>query len=382
MEETAALLIASYSAWVRRWIGPTERSVCIHDGRRVHAVSDDLALRGIVAGELLARVRELAPDASFHRHDPHLDAAVWEDLLAVLAEVAPRLRTVAQGCVVLEPWDMPALKLLNETFGTRLGIARTSFLARLAAQSAKPGAINSVARRDEERFLCTDPVRHLIAFGIDPGIVDRLALFGLTTVKRAASLSRRHLAAQFGTAGEALFDLLHPHGPDPPIPIHQPPPAVAAAFAFNDPVSEPGEILPLLDRLVAEAVQGLGARRAQILTLRIDGIGLERSDAARRVLKVPTARAEHFRTVARTLFDGLLPPCSGPAPLVLSIALTLGGLTWPDGVQGGLFDDRPALTNAVRTLNRRYPGRLLRASITDMHAYLPECGVRYEPYNA
>jgi hypothetical protein len=350
--------------------------------------------------------RALFPDATFHPHDPHLDGAVWEDILYLLADISPRLRSLAPGWALLDPFDLPALAALNRTLRGQIGTAAISiaaprFTAMLAALQAAPGEAIALSARDVARFQGRVPIAHLAAFGFGEEIIERLQLFGLTSIGRLMGLTRRHLNVQFGSAGAELYDLLHPKGAEPPIPLFQPPPTVSAEYEFELPAIEPAELLPALDHLLTVLAERLGALHAQLLTLRLTGGGPEGTRAARRLLKAPTARRDHLRVVAETMLAELMrrdrttsdvgrreseageeTDLTEPAPPepVSAIRVELGGLVQRGGMQGGLFEHRPAVYETVKTVHRRFPGRLLRAVITDPDAYIPETGTRFEPY--
>lgn len=404
METLTSLHLAAYPCWVREWMaygrGPAGRSharsgtppIAIYDvahngAAYIIAASESLRGRGLLIGESLDRARTLFSDASFHQHDPALEGAVWEDILYLLADISPRLRSLAPGWALLDPFDMPALLALNRTLRARIGVASRSlaaprFTAMLAALEAAPGGAVTVGPRDAKRFHDRTSILHLASFGFDGEIIERLRLFGLTSIGRLMPLTRRHLVVQFGSVGAALYDLLHPKGSEPPVPLFQPPPAISAEYDFELPAVEPAELLPVLDHLLMELTERLGLLHAQLLTLRLTGGGAEGIRSARRLLKVPTARRDHLRVVAQTILAEIMRPGNpdGEPEPVETMRIELGGLVERSGMQGGLFEHRPAVYEAVKSIHRRFPGRLVRAVITDPDAYIPETGIRFEPY--
>ena len=373
--DIACFYLADFPAWVRSQLAPGEPYIAVHADGRIIARTHDLRIDGLRIGETLDRAQSLFPHGNYYKHEPALDGAIWEDVLYLIADIAPQLEAATPGWAFATPWDEAAFLELGRTLGARIGIAPRRYVARMAALQAEPGGVRRVEKATVRTFLEKATVRHLRELGVELELIERLELFGLYTVGRAARLERRHLEAQFGEEGAALYRLLHPEGEEPAVPMFKPPPSVSAAFDFEYPVSEPGDLLPVLDLLVTQVVDQIPALRAQLLTLRLHGEGETGVRLMRRVLKAPTARAEHLRVIARRLLDEMLDGES-----VDAITLELGGLVSPEAAQGGLFSDRPAVYDSVRALHQRFPGRVFRAVITDAEAYLPEEGVRLEPY--
>jgi nucleotidyltransferase/DNA polymerase involved in DNA repair len=276
----------------------------------------------------------------------------------------------------MHPWDEETLESLARSLAGRVGVAPRRFSARMGALQAGIGSVRHVQPEGVRAFLEKTSVRNLKEVGFELDLIERLELFGLYTLGRVARLESRHLKAQFGETGERLHRLLHPEEEEPPIPLFQPPPSVSADYDFEFPSAEPAELLPVLDHLLEEAIVRLGERRAQLLTIRLQGSGEDGVRLMRRVLKSPTARFAHLRVIAGRLLDDMV---DGEAP-VDTMTLELGGLARPGVMQGGLFSDRPAVYESVRALHQRFPGRIFRAVITDAEAYLPEDGVKLEPY--
>jgi hypothetical protein len=356
-------------------MAPGEPYIAVHADGRIIARTSDLRGDGLRIGETLERAQSLFPHGNYYKHDPGLDGAIWEDVLYLIADVAPQLEAVTPGTAIATPWDEAAFLELARTLDARVGIAPRRYVARIAALQAEPGGIRRVESATTRPFLEKSSVRHLRDLGVEIDLIERLELFGLYTVGRVVRLERRHLDAQFAAAGVELFRMLHPEGEEPPVPMFQPPPSVSSGFDYDLPVSEPRDLLPVLDLLVDQVVEQLGPLRAQLLTLRLHGEGEEGVRLMRRVLKAPTARVSHLRVIAKRLLEEML-----DGETIDAITLELGGLVQAEAVQGGLFADRPAVYDSVRALHQRFPGRVFRAVITDAEAYLPEDGVRLEPY--
>jgi hypothetical protein len=294
----------------------------------------------------------------------------------MLADTGPHLLSLRPGWALLEPYDMTALGRTAATLGGALGVGPRRFIAMLAALEAEAGGSVGVDERDVGSFLERTSVRRLAAFGIETETIERLELFGLLTLGRLSGLKRRQLQAQFGRSGSAIHDLLHPTVDDPSIPLFQPPPTLSATYDLEEPSVEPGDLLPVLEHLVHEVTLRLGGLRAHLLTLRLAGRGPGGGGLLRRVLKRPAAAIRPIRAAAVRLLEQMLAP-DNP---IDAMTVELGGLLRPEVVQESLFDERPLIYETVRLIHRRFPGRLLRATIIDPHSYIPEDGIRLEPY--
>lgn len=375
MEQIAAFYLTDFPAWVRAQMAPGEPYIAVHADGRIIARTHDLRADGLRLGETLERAQSLFPHGNYYAHDPGLDGAIWEDVLYLIADIAPQLEAIAPGWALATPWDEAAFVELARTLGARVGFGPRRTVARIAALQAEPGGIRRVEAATTRAFLDRTTTRHLLELGVELEMIERLELFGLYTIGRVTRLERRHLDAQFGDPGVALYRLLHPEGEEPAVAMFQPPPSVAASFDFEYAASEPRDLLPVVDLLVDQTLERLGSLRAQLLTLRLHGEGEEGVRLMRRVLKAPTARAAHLRVIAKRLLDDML-----DGETIDAVTLELGGLVQPTATQGGLFADRPAVYDSVRALHQRFPGRVFRAIIIDVDAYLPEEGVRMKPY--
>lgn len=374
----SCLYVADFPAWVRGRLVPERTDIAIHDRGRIVAATASLRAAGLRIGDALERAKSLFHSAQFFPYDPRRDAAVWEDVLLTVADTTPRMVSLQPGWALAEPYDAAGFAMLTRMLGAQAGTASRRVWAMLAALDAAPGTVRRVDEESADEFLRTIPVGYLDGLGYNDELLERLCLFGLRTIANVRMLTRRHLVAQFGAIGASLFDLLHPKGAEAVVPLFQPPPSVAASYDFDEPALEPAEILPVLDDLVEEVARRLDGRTASLLTLRLRDRSPEGLRLERRVLKSPASRLAHLRVIARLMLEGML---TADRPLT-SIAVELGGLAVPHAVQQNLFDERPAIYETVRTLHRRFPGRVVRAVVDDPHARLPERGIRYEPYPA
>ncbi len=377
MSRIACFLIVDFPAWARQRFGSAWPQLGVYgEGQQVVAASPALREAGLRPGESLARAKALYPEASFYPRDPALEAAVWEEVLERLHGISPHLLGWKPGWAWLAPEDREGLRALTRTLGAQTGIAARRLWAGLAALHAGESATLDLSEPAARQLHAQASCRCLSAFDVDEELLERLELFGLSTLGRLAGLTRKQLAAQFGTEGEALFQLLHPPQPEPPLPLFQPLPVVGVSCDFESPALEPAEVEPALLSLVQRAVEDLGDLHAQRVALRLEGRRGRRAGIARRVLRAPSARPSVFWNAARTLLYSLL---SGETALE-RMSLELGGLSAPKLRQGKFSFTRPAVYEAVRGMQQRFPGSLRRARLAHPHALLPEERVAWEPY--
>jgi hypothetical protein len=375
--EVACFHIPQFPAWVRGRLAPRQDLIGVHAGERIIARSPALAALGLRIGERIDRARLLFRQAAFFQHDPHLDQAMWEDVLAALNTTTPNILPLQPGWACAEPWDREGLATVAGALRGSIGIASRRFAAMVAALKGEPGSVLEIPAPAELAFLDDTPVAILESFGFPPETVERLGLFGLVTLGRVRALSRRHLRGQFGPSGGELFDLLHPDESDLSIPLYQPPPSIEVGYHFERAGLEPAELLPVLRHLVCQGTAELGGLHAQRIRLRLDGEGGGMRTSSR-VLNAPTSQPRRMLTAAETMLRGML---RRDAPVgVETMIVELSGLVQPPVVQQDLFTSRPELYEAVKQIHRRWPGVLFRAVVADPEAYIPEEGIRLEPY--
>jgi hypothetical protein len=168
--------------------------------------------------------------------------------------------------------------------------------------------------------------------------------------------------------------MLHPVG-EPPVSLFQPPPSIAQSYAFDWPVSEPRELLPVLARLTASAAGARDQRCCGRVTLRLQQQGRVPSCTAARILPEGVCEARRLLQTARTLLLDLL----SERREVEVITLELGALRVAEARQGTLFARRPAVEAAVRVVERKYPGSLKRIVLRP-HALFEEDRVLLLPF--
>ena len=381
--------------------------------------------QGIRRGMALGAAHRLVPEATFR--SPHLDRyrAAVEAALDALSAFAPfvegatdpadpafgRLLTGIEGLDLL--WgDEPTL--LGRVVAAltpllpgppRAGIAGSRFAARAAAVVARehlPGtdvawqAVPPGGPATEAAFLAPLPIALLPT---SPEARDRLRLFGLQRIGELARLPRSAVVARFGADGGLLHDLANGRDGRPLVP-RRPPELLRASTELDPPVEVLEPLRFVLHRLAEVlaaqlAGRGAGATTAR-LELTLDGrwaLDGRRPDGGRlderqpnestylveQVLPGPTASAEPIERLLLARLEAAPPP--GP---VAGMALELAGVRPIVGRQLGLFVPQAAgearLDWQLADLAIRFgEGRILRASLRDPDARLPEERVTWTP---
>lgn len=368
------LTIPAFPAWAFHRPSPANQPLAVVAARRVVAACPHAERAGIAPGMPAGRIRALLPEARILQRDLHRERAVWEEVLIELSRITPFAESGETGVAFARADDLERLRALVARLGAQGGVASARSIARLAALRAARGNTLDVAPEHLTGFQKQFPLSLLPGLGYAPEFVHRLGLFGYHTLFGAASLSRRHLKAQFGDAGARLYDALHP-GEERPIPLFQPPPAVTGTFDFDLPAREPGDLLPVLERLAEDAAGRLGARQCRRVRLTLSLHGSPDPVFACRVLPEAVADARRILQTAKTLLTTLM----APGREIDTVTLELGALQPRRFVQVSLFRERPSVFDVARMVGLRFPGALLRAVVRP-HVFFEEDACTFEPF--
>jgi nucleotidyltransferase/DNA polymerase involved in DNA repair len=255
-----------------------------------------------------------------------------------------------------------------------IGMAAAQFVATRAASVAGAGAAVVVLPGQERTFLAPQPIT---ALPIDRELIRRLHLLGLRTLGAVADIPLDALAAQFGTVGSHIHCLAHGWD-EQPIARTQLTPQIARTRCFNGPLSNrtllDQAITALAARLATELEAGGWAAKALTLTLVMeDGV------------PITVCHSLLEATANSALLTQALLRLSRQAPLRSGIeAITAGAayLSPTAAMQRDLFAPSQGQADRLRDvlgrLSARHAGSLLRVTLTDPHARLPERRVRFE----
>lgn len=366
--------IPEFPVWAARSLDPELRrtDLLVVAGGRVVARSEGLVQRGIEDGWPVERARALAPEAVVRPLVGAEVRLVWEDTLDLLNQRTPWVEPQRPGRAWVRFATGPEAEEAARVLRARLGRAADRSTALLAALDAQEGRVCEVAPGDEAEFRHHLSAEILGEAGVGEATLERLTWLGFPTVGSLARLTRAQLCAQFEEG--ALLDTLVRCADTRPVPLYVPPAVVASEHAFETPAREPAEYEPVLRHLVDEAAAGLAGRRATFLTVRAEGGG--EPHASRRLLHTAVAEAERLWNPARLTLQKALP---GQGCEIERLSLILGGLLAPRRAQGRLFATRPGPEAAIRAVEARFPGRLLRITRLDPWSLLPEEAATLEP---
>jgi hypothetical protein len=335
-----------------------------------------LERRGLSPGESLERARSLFPKAHFIEQDQPFEEAVWEAVVQQINTITPFLCPAAHGLAFFTPHSFTeACELAGSLIG-RVGLGPTRSVACLAAIRSAPGSVLQVRQDVIGQFLSSTNIETILRLGFEEGLIERLRLFGLTSLAHVKRLSKKHLELQFGMAGIRLYDLLHPDAKSRHVPLYSPPASISESFDLD---GAPIEWLPtkhVVEQLCRRAIGRLGKKRCRRVSLQFKPGNGDPVAVRQRILKQPTASLEQIITAASFLFEQL----AGCTQSVDEVVLTLGGLKNPSAHQAPLFFERPPVSDAVKNLEERFPGAVRRAVITNPDAPFPEDVIRLEPF--
>lgn len=349
------------------------RPVVVVSGGVVVARQRVQALRQVVHGDRADRVARMCPTAVVRLRDVHVERACWESLLRALHALTPFIHAVTPPFLYAADVSEAQVQRLAEDWNVQVGGGQHRTIAQFAAIRSASGHVLSVGRGREQAFLDRFEVRRLTDVGTPRDMIDQMELFGYRSLGDLRRLTARQMSAQFGPDGELIHTMIHP-GADGRIPLYTPAPSVEVGHEWDSPVPAAERMLrPVLERLVARATDRLGTYRSQYV----------------RLVMHPATSAEPLER-----YRMLQAPCHAPGPIMRlawslveqmvsrhleidRMTLHLEALRMPAVQQEDLFDRRPAVDGAIRTIHRRYPGAIRRAQLRP-HALFDEDGVQLE----
>lgn len=300
--------------------------------------------------------------------EPDLQHA-WDELLRELSDRTPWVESLARGRA-LARLDPAEAEGLAAAYGVRVGLAPDCETAELAALSVRPGTARRVD--DVHGFLARLPLRFLRGVGLSDANLTRLTWLGLGTVGHLAAWTPSQVTSYLGEEGDVLLPYVHGPRRTALRPFEQVP-TVSRSLAFTEPVVEPAQLLPAIDRLANELARQLGGRAARRLTLTAKLPGGTRR--ASRLSKRPLTQARHIRQQALfALHDSRV-----QGQPVERITLELAAPE-PLGVQEGLWPRRERRQRALEATLERFPSAPRRIEWADPHAQATDRVGRWEGY--
>ncbi len=298
----------------------------------------------------------------------------WEDVVSQLYTFTDRIEPVRPGTVFLDIAEADA-GVITEVFQARVALADSQEHAHLKAlvcvTEIPTPEFQCGSRAPQSPSVKEIPIGVLKEVGLGKKNIERLHWLGVETVGELQRWSKAQLASYFGKESVGLIRYLK--GPfRTSVARFVPPVKLTASYTFDDTAVEPWQWEPVLAHLAGCLQTQLGDRAAARLTLTAESSGLAFS--ATRVSKEP------LRGVSSLLGQAHLALAdSGVQGLGIDkLTLTLSGLYRPS-TQGALFGSREDVAKAVKVVEARFPGALLRFETLNAYSPLAEFSHRLVP---
>ncbi|MGI9592935.1 MAG: DNA polymerase Y family protein [Myxococcota bacterium] len=190
---------------------------------RVQAATPD-AIEGGVEPEMpMAEALRLCPQARTIRTDMTLYRDVSRRLYACVRRVFPQIEVLGLAAAYLDASAVRDPDALAEALcegvraelglPLRVGVARSKFLARLAAEQAGQAGVRRIGPGEETAFLHPLPVARLEGVGQKTAAV--LAELGAERIGDVVALGRERLEQAFGAHGLRIFALARAEDDEP-----------------------------------------------------------------------------------------------------------------------------------------------------------------------
>lgn len=265
--------------------------------------------QGVRSGMTLVQAQAAAPDATILVEDELRCAHVWEDVLDALDRATPLIDTNAAGTAYLDmrgiagsPQDWIAqvkAGLAGIELPFRLGAASNKFAARAAALIAD----GTICEPGAERTLVAPLVIQTLE--IEPDLIARLELLGITTLGELAALPHGPFVRRFGSRATLWHHNAQGVDPTPFLPrAHQV--QIAACLYGEGAVEYEEQVYFALRMLIARVQENLArlGKRAGLLQLQIECENGDLREVPIRIAQ-PTADASMLFDLSRTKVEGL-----------------------------------------------------------------------------
>ncbi len=206
---TACLLIEGFAATVEQARHPDiQGPLLVQEHGRVLGACPLARGQGVREGDALQQAQGRCAEVTVLPADRAHYEQVWAQLLMALSQHTPVIESAAPGLAYLNATGLIPLyaserawcqALQHATRGSvgleaQVGLARTKFVAHVAAASTGPGADACIVQ-DDRAFLAPRPISEL---PLNAELQRRCRLLGFHTIEKFASLPRHAVAEQFG----------------------------------------------------------------------------------------------------------------------------------------------------------------------------------------
>ena len=371
----ACALFGSFALWhaVRLEPGFENKPLVTLKKNKVTGVSASARSAGTLLGMSLDGARSSCSNLGIiETNDATLQHA-WEDVLSQLYAFTDRIEPVKPGLVFLDITEADA-KLIAKTFRAQVALADSqehAHLKALVCVTEKPAHKESRHERAVRDVAVKEiPVSVLKEIGLGKKSVERLYWLGVETVADLQCWSKAQLVSFFGKESVMLVQYLK--GPyRTSVTRYRPSVTLKASYAFEDPALEPWQLEPALGHLVSCLQTQLGDKVAARLSVSALSQGL--AFEATRISKEPLRSALLLGQVHLALGD-----CGAHGLGIDKLTVTLTGLYRPS-TQGLLFGGREDVAKAVKVVEARFPGVLMRFETLNTYSPLSEFSHRLVP---
>ncbi len=295
--------------------------------------------------------------------DPAISPASWDAIIEVVHSSTPLLLVRDHGILHAGTDNIDEMRTNVRRWSARAAMAPDRTSSMLCAFEAIPGRLDAHASAEH---VSTNVLRDVPELQIDEIFLERLRLFGLSSIGTLRGLSDRHLRAQFGDLGVRIYRLLHTTSTA--LPLFQPPDEIIARVVFEDVTCEPGPVYDARTHVCADIISQLCGREAW----RVDVGVLDRSGevSARRgrIMRTAIATLRHLETHVDALIRQLL----SSARLWWGLRIRLTSLRHPIGEQIALFDQSSSLQDLRVSLVPKYGSVIKEIRIHNPWSIIPE----------
>lgn len=326
---------------------------------RVAACSRDAAEAGVVPGMHVSRALALSPNAAVVPLREETAEREEHAFVALATERFPRVEAVDPGHIHADVRGMARLARLSpDAYLARV----QSELARESGLPVLTGGASTVFAAHAAASYLARPTRVLVstaggeierlpvdALPVSPAMLQRLDLFGITTLGQIGALSPSALQAQFGPEGLFAWKLVHGEEQGRINPGRDEL-RIVEHLALPAPAVQTGPLVLATDLLLQRALRrkDLGGRAVRRADWTVELENEERL-SRRFVFREPNAERGRMLFLIRHTIERL----ELPAP-ALSVELILSGICSEYARQERLFADGPrgqaALSEAVEQL--------------------------------
>lgn len=295
--------------------------------------------------------------------EPSISAASWDAVVESVHQCTPLLLVRRHGVLHAGTDNLDEIRKYVRRWSARSAMAPDRASSLFSALNGVPGRIDA---HDSADHVPCDVLRECPEVDANEVMLQRLRLFGCSTLGVLMTLSERHMRAQFGDQGIQLYRLLHTTSVS--LPLYQPPDTITVEDVFDEAISEPCEIQNATDRLCEVALEALAGKEAW----RIDVSVLDRSGHVSsrrgRIMRGAVTSLHQLTTHTRALIVQL---CS-PLRRWWGARLRLSSLRLPVREQVSLFQAQPSAQDIQSSLVPKYGTVIKDIQVVNPWSVIPE----------